>query len=140
MARVFWDAMLFIYLLEDDRRYSPRVEELARRMDERGDILCTSSLAVGEILAGWYRAGRSDTERVVDGIRAMQVQILPFTEQAALRFAELRGRNRLPAPDAIHLACAAEAGTDLFLTNDKALLRLHVPGVKFIGSLESNIL
>lgn len=140
MARVFWDAMLFIYLLEDDRRYRPRVEELARRLAERGDLLCTSALAVGEILAGWHRAGRADTQIVWEGLRAMQVDILPFTEGAAVRFAELRGRRSISSPDAIHLACAAEADTDLFLTNDKTLMRLHVPGVKFIGSIESDIL
>jgi hypothetical protein len=32
---------------------------------------------------------------------------------------------------------AAEAGTDLFLTNDKRLLGKIVPGIQFIASLDT---
>jgi hypothetical protein len=37
------------------------------------------------------------------------------------------------------LACAAQAGTDLFLTNDKNLLGKNVPGIQFIASLETQL-
>jgi len=46
----------------------------------------------------------------------------------------------LPAADAIHLACAAQAGTDLFLTSDKRLVGQIVPGVQFIAPLDTTLL
>jgi hypothetical protein len=42
--------------------------------------------------------------------------------------------------DAIHLASAAQAGTDLFLTNDKSLVGKIVPGIQFIAMLDTQIL
>jgi hypothetical protein len=40
------------------------------------------------------------------------------------------------SPDAIHLGTAAEAKTDLFVTNDKQLQRLTIPGISFIAGLD----
>jgi predicted nucleic acid-binding protein len=45
----------------------------------------------------------------------------------------------LPPADAIHLACAAQAGTDLFLTNDKRLVGKFVPGIQFIAGLDMQL-
>jgi predicted nucleic acid-binding protein len=47
---------------------------------------------------------------------------------------------KVSSADAIHLACAANAGTDLFLTNDKKLVGKVIPGIQFIVGLDSNIL
>ena len=52
MKRVFWDTMLFVYLLEWHPTYGPLVQTLLARSYERGDILLTSWLALGEMLAG----------------------------------------------------------------------------------------
>ena len=62
--------------------------------------------------------------------------ILPFDAACAPRYATIRTDRTIKAPDAIQLACAAAAGTDLFITNDDRLSRKHVPDVKFITSLE----
>ena len=35
MSRIFWDSMLFVYLLEGDPAYSTRAEYLLRRALER---------------------------------------------------------------------------------------------------------
>jgi hypothetical protein len=42
------------------------------------------------------------------------------------------------SPDAIHLSCAAAAGTDLFITNDTRLSNVSVPGIQFVVSLDSS--
>ncbi len=52
MSRVYWDTMLFIYLLENNRQFNPRVEAIFDRMLDRGDSLYTSYLSLGEVLAG----------------------------------------------------------------------------------------
>jgi len=55
-------------------------------------------------------------------------------------FGRIRAKYRTSAADTIHLACAATAGIDLFLTNDNQLPKLHIPGIKFIAGLDTNLL
>jgi predicted nucleic acid-binding protein len=140
MTRVFWDTNLFIYLLQSHPEHGRRVEYLRRRSLERRDELCTSALAVGEVLAGVYRdKTEEDAARVLAGIQRT-VNVLPFTAEAMDLFGRLRAKHRTSAADTIHLACAAVAGVDLFLTNDKDLVKLHVPGIKFIANFNSDLL
>ena len=67
-------------------------------------------------------------------------EVVPFTLEAADHYARIRGTLGIAPPDAIHLACAATAGTDLFLTNDKNLVGKVIPGIQFIAGLDSNII
>lgn len=66
-------------------------------------------------------------------------EVVRFTADTADHYARIRGSLKIASPDAIHLACAASAGTDLFLTNDKNLLGKIIPGIQFIASLETNL-
>jgi len=50
--RVYWDTMLFIYLLEANPIFGERVERFFESMVRRGDELCTSVFTVGEVLTG----------------------------------------------------------------------------------------
>jgi predicted nucleic acid-binding protein len=140
MTRVFWDTMLFIYLLQDDPEFGERVRHLRTRSLQRGDEICTSALAVGELLAGVYR-DKSEAEaiRVRDGIVRSGVRILPFDLAASTRFGSIRARYRTSAADSIHLACAVTASVDLFLTGDEGLLKLHVDGIKFIAGINTDL-
>ena len=141
MSRVFCDTMLLIYLLEGNPAYRPRADALLARSRRRGDALFTSCLAVGEVMAGVERfeqplkavAARESLEEI--GFR-----FLPFDPNAMRPFSLLRGREKLKVADAVHLACAASAGIDLYLTGDLQLLRLDVPGVQFIADFNSSIL
>jgi hypothetical protein len=40
----------------------------------------------------------------------------------------------------MNLACAASARVDLFLTGDKQLMKLNVPGIQFIADFENPII
>ncbi len=141
MTRVFWDAMLFIYLFQRDPAFSGRVAQLRKRSLQRGDEICTSALAIAEVLAGAYRdKSPDDAATIRGGIHAAGIKVLPFDSSTMDSFARIRAQHRTSAADSIHLACAATAGVDLFLTGDKQLLKLHVPGIKFIAGLDTNLL
>jgi len=60
MSLVYWDTMLFAYLFEGHPEFHDKVADIARRMEERGDTLCTSIFTVGEVLAGPSRTQRWD--------------------------------------------------------------------------------
>lgn len=141
MSRIYWDTMLFIYWLEDHPQFAKRVGAIRSRMEERGDQLITGSFTFGEILAGAYRKGA--TQVAADSRRLLQEvvsEVVPFTIETADHYARIRGTLGVPPADAIHLASAAHAGTDLFLTNDKRLVGKFVPGIQFIGALETQLL
>jgi predicted nucleic acid-binding protein len=137
MSRVFWDSNLFIYLFEQHPLFSAGVKSLLARMGVRGDQLFTSALSVGEVLVKPYEAG--DLGRWNQYEKAMQeaATILPFDLPAARHFSRLRANrtHRVRPPDAMQLACAGNAGMDLFLTNDARLHAMQVDGIHFITSV-----
>jgi len=141
MSRIYWDTMLFIYWLEDNPRYSDRVQRIFERMRERQDQLFTSTFTVGETLVGFHKRGAIEAAaRVRDFFRQGFVEVIPYTLETADLYADIRARIGVSSIDAIHLACAAAAGTDLFLTNDKDLVGKIIPGIQFIAGLDSSIL
>ena len=141
MSRVYWDTMLFIYWLEDHPQYAKRVGAIRSRMEERGDQLITSAFTFGEILAGAYRKGATQVATESRPLlKEVVSEVVPFTIETADHYAKIRGKLGVAPADAIHLACAAQAGTDLFLTNDKRLVGKIVPGIQFIASLEMQLL
>ena len=141
MSRIYWDTMLFIYLLEDHPVYSPRPRQLLERAYKRRDSLYTSYLALGEVMAGaektqWPRKALTVTEV----IKEMGFSFLPFDGGAVTPFSILRAGHKLKIADSIHLACAASAGIDLFLTGDKQLTKLDIPGIQFIADFNNPLL
>ena len=138
MSRVYWDTMLFIYWLEEHPVFAKRVDEIHHRMEERRDQLITGAFTVGEVLAGPYRKATSQRlDDVRRRLRNVVADIIPFTLETADRYARIRGTLRVSPADAIHLASAAQAGTDLFLTNDRQLLGKIVPGIQFIATIDT---
>ena len=141
MSRIFWDSMLFIYLVEGHPGYRNRAKHLLQRAQERGDSLYTSHLVLGEVLAGAAKSpDQTKPAAVRSALDAMGFTYLPFGEGAVMPFSRLRAQTRLKIADSIHLACAASAGIDLFLTGDKQLVGLHVPGVQFIADFNTPLL
>lgn len=137
MSRIFWDTNLFIYLFEDYGRHSEQVVQLRKKMLERGDELITSALTMGEILAGPQRSGNENlSQEYEEAIRSAAI-VVNFDLAAARTYARLRAQpRRIAPPDAIQLSCAASAGVDLFLTNDKRLHTVRMDGIHFITSVD----
>jgi len=141
MSRIYWDSMLFIYWLEDNPLFSKRVAAAHGRMQERRDELITSAFTLGEVLAGAYRKGMAQRANQVRSLLlSLIAEVVPFTTDTAEHYARIRGTSGVRAADAIHLACAAQARTDLFLTNDAALIGKVIPGIQFIVGLDSGVL
>lgn len=137
MARVFWDTNLFIYLFEHNPDWSPRVIDLRRKMLARADTLITSWLTVGEVLTKPKEVGNAILQKTYTNFfTGGSVELIAFELEAARRYSEIRSRARVRPADAIQLACAAAADTDLFVTNDGRLSGLVISGVTFITGIE----
>jgi predicted nucleic acid-binding protein len=136
MSAVFWDTNLFIYLWEDFGKLSGQVLALRSRMLTRGDELLTSAMTLGEILVKPIQSGDAKAVAYYQNLIATTATVIPFAEKAAIVYARLRADRSLRAPDTIQLACAAAAGTDLFITNDARLHSMQIPGIQFIVPLD----
>jgi len=141
VSRIYWDSMLFIYMLEANPIFGPKVRRILNQIVSRGDVLSTSVFSIGEILTGPRRRGS------VPGVDAVKkyflsgaVEILPFSEATADRYSVIRAATRVSQADGIQLASAAEAGTDVFFTNDSALRKLSIPGIKFFADLDGKVI
>ena len=135
MSKVFWDTNLFIYLIEDSDARAGRVAQLYERMRERGDVLFTSALTLGEVLVKPLERGDEEFQARFERAIVAGASVLPFDTSAARHFASIRADRSIRAPDAMQLACAASAGMDLFITNDDRLSRKVVRGIQFIQPL-----
>jgi predicted nucleic acid-binding protein len=141
MSRIYWDTMLFIYLVERHPTYRQRVENLLVRARQRGDALFTSYLALGEVMAGAEKSPYpAKAQAIKETLREMGFTYLPFDAGAVEPFSTLRSKQKLKIADSIHLACAASAGIDLFLTGDQQLTKLDVPGIQFIADFNNPLL
>jgi predicted nucleic acid-binding protein len=136
VSKLFFDTNAFIYLLEDYEPFSSMVDAVWRRMIQRDDKLVTSAMTLGELLVKPTELGQASLIEQYDRTIRSRAQVIAFDASVASRYASLRSTHNIRNADAIQLACAAHFGVDLFVTNDKRLHRLDVPGIGFIAPLE----
>jgi len=136
VSRVFWDTNLFIYLMEGAGPQSEQVARIRERMLEREDELCTSTLTLSEVLVKPVEQGDTALRQRYGDVLSRTARLIAFDREAARRYAEIRLIRGIRPPDAIQLACAAQADVDLFITNDDRLSRFTVPGIQFLVSLD----
>jgi predicted nucleic acid-binding protein len=140
MSKIYWDTMLFVYWLENHPVHAKRVQHILSKMEERQDRLCTSTFTAAEVLVGPYKIGDfAMAKKIREVFESPFVEILQFNLPAADLYARIRAQHGVSPADAIHLACAAQAGTDLFLTNDAALSGKVIPGIQFIAQMNTNL-
>jgi uncharacterized protein len=137
VTKIYWDSNLFIYLFEENPRFVERVRELRSRMLERGDLLFTGTLTVGEVLV---KPVEKRDIRMIAAYRdffnnSSAIHLVALDVRAAEHYAAIRADRGISHADAIQLACAAAAGIDLFITNDERLHGKIIPGIKFVTSL-----
>jgi uncharacterized protein len=136
MSRIFWDTNLFIYLFEGYGSLSQMTQRLRRKMLQRGDELLTSTFTVGEVLVKPTKAGDHALSMSYERAIASNALLVTFDRMAAREYASIRLDRTIKPPDAIQLACAAAARTDLFVTNDSRLQSKQISGIQFIVALD----
>lgn len=136
MSKVFFDTNVFIYMFEGLEPNRSRMLEIRKRMLERGDRIVTSAMTLGEVLVKPTKLAQTSLIEQYDRAIRSSAQVVTFDASVAWRYASLRATHTLRSADAIQLACAAHFGVDLFVTNDKAMHKLNVPGIGFIAPLD----
>ena len=80
-------------------------------------------------------------ERAGEGLGEFgdRVRLVPFTAETAGRYAVIRAIQRFSHADSMQLACAAQAGVDLYLTGEPELAGKLVPGIQFIAGVDGAV-
>jgi predicted nucleic acid-binding protein len=126
------DTQIFIYFIEEERRFLPLVKPLFEAIDGGDLVGVTSGLSLMEVLVVPYRSGNS---ALADRYESL------LTNSRGLRFievdrrllkvaAQLRATLKLKPPDAIQVAAALVGDCKSFLTNDRRIS--VVPGLKIL--------
>jgi predicted nucleic acid-binding protein len=136
VSKVFLDTNFFVYMFEGREPFRSRVLAIRKRMIDRGDRIVTSAMTLGEVLVKPAKLGQASLIQQYDAAIRASAQVVGFDASVASRYASLRATHRIRNADAIQLACASHFGVDLFITNDKGLHKLNVPGIGFIAPLE----
>lgn len=126
------DTQVFIYFIEEERRFLPLLKPLFEAIDHGDLVGVTSGLSLMEVLVVPYRSGNS---ALADRYEAL------LTNSRGLRFievdrrllkaaAQVRARFKIRPPDAIKMAAALLGNCNSFLTNDRRIPT--VPGLKIL--------
>ncbi len=133
MSRIFWDTNIYIYLFEGHKVFGPEAQRQRRKMLERGDLLITSAITLGEIQVPARKANDLELAQLSRKLIVESSTILCFDEKSADAYAEIRKETPVRGADALQLACASANEIDLFVTNDARLHTLKkIPGIGFI--------
>ena len=132
MTRFFWDTNVFIYLLDAKGEWNEAARSLRTSMKQHGIQLVTSTMTLGEMQVGAKKAGDEAMASQYKTAILRTATVVPFDENAASHYAQIRATTTVRGPDAIQLACAAAHGVELFVTNDTRLQKARVVGVHFI--------
>ena len=130
--KVYLDANIFIYLLEE---VSPWVSPLQGGFSglEAGEwVAVTSGLSLAECLVRPFALGRDDLAKVYRLALSPRsyLDIASIDIDVLVSAARLRAQLGFKLPDAIHVATALMQGCTAMLTNDAGFRR--APGIKIL--------
>lgn len=125
--RVYFDANIFIYLLEGNEVFEPAVSVLRDLIAEEQITVTSSDLVYTEVLAHKRLVGDTAAIEHIIGFVG-NFEIHRVTQEVTIHAGILRGETGMKTPDALHVAGAIHNGSDVLLTND--------PGIKTPNSLQ----
>jgi len=129
--------MLFIYRFDGRSPNFGAADTIFRKLPRLGYSLMSSLFVQGELLVHPLRNDDQFTAARVNNLFASEtIDLVAFDSEAMHRYAALRAATRVKPLDALHLACAARGGADIFVTNDTKLHSLQVPGLGRIVGLD----
>jgi predicted nucleic acid-binding protein len=121
MSTYYLDSNLYISVLSKDR-VSALVVELFSKAESKKVQLTSSALVYGEVLNAGSAANHNDVVQFLD---VLPVTYAPLDKLIMVQAAKLRIENTaLKLPDAIHLATAIIGQCDMFLSEDKQLVKM----------------
>ena len=126
------DTAVFIYFIEEDRRFLDIVKPVFTAIDRGVLEGATSGLTLLEVLVAPYRADNLPLAERYEALltRSRGLRLVDLDRPVLKSAALLRARVRLKPPDAIQVAAALAARCTAFLTNDRKIPAM--PGLRIL--------
>jgi predicted nucleic acid-binding protein len=127
---VYLDTNIWIYAYENDPVLGPLARLLFHDLRSGKHHLASSLFVLGELLV--LPTQKQNAFALASYPRlfaATEMALLPYNAAAAQTYAEIRAAQRLKPLDALHLATAAAAQVDLFVTHDTKILPRTIQGI-----------
>ncbi len=131
--RIALDSNVFIYVLGQSSTWSEPAIAILRQLEDGRATGVASVICLSEVLTypfGISEAMGEDAQLFMEGLEG--IDYTPVNEEVAIQAARLRAQYgaKLSTSDAIHLASAVVERADVFVTNDHALLKLKLDGLR----------
>lgn len=120
--RVYLDANVVIHLAEGSKSHAAALAAFMADLRGQSFTAVTSALTLAELLAPALRQDRwSEAKRLRAFVEEGPIEMIDPTREAFAEAARTRSEFDLSTVDALHVACAVEAGCTIFLTQDQAI-------------------
>ncbi len=123
--RVFLDTAPIIYYLQRDEMYFEKMKHIFIQLRKKQIEFVSSDITIAEYCVFPYRTGDQKLLEQFDKfIQIADVDIIHNSEEVAKKSAQIRARYpAFKMMDSLQIAFAFCGGCDLFLTNDKQLVK-----------------
>jgi predicted nucleic acid-binding protein len=127
---VYLDTNIWVYDQENNPIFGASARDFMQALHVGNHRIAGSLFVLNELLV--LPTKRNDIFTIAKYRKlftSTKLDLLPYTLASAQTYAELRAFDRVKQLDALHLATAAAAKVDLFVTHDIKLLSLTVRGI-----------
>lgn len=121
-SKIYADTSVFIYTLESHPEYWLLLQPLWLQFERKLVDIYTSELTLLEVLVNPIK---QKDELLINDYQNLlldtNIQLIPINQSILKEAANIRAKNKIKTPDAIHVATALNFNCDVFLTNDLGL-------------------
>lgn len=119
---IYCDSVILMYFFDHTGPFNIRATIRLGTLAAAGDRIAVSDLVRLECRVKHVQAADKAKLAVFDAFFARpDIRVVPITAAVFDRATNIRAAHRFKLADSLHLAAAAEAGCDRFLTNDTRL-------------------
>jgi predicted nucleic acid-binding protein len=127
---VYLDTNIWVYAYENDPKFGSSSRQFMQNLRSGKHRIAGSLFVLNELLVLPTRNADAFTIASYRRLFAPpNLELLPYTLNCSQTYAQLRAFDGIKPLDALHLATAAAARVDLFVTHDVKLLSRTVPGI-----------
>ena len=123
--KLYLDSSIFIYHFENNKIYSPYTTKVFTAVEQGGTVIGCSTILFSEITPLIFKSKNKEILAIYSMLDCspLFLCIINVTKEIALKAGEIRADYGFSTPDSIHLASAVVGEFDMFITNDKDLLK-----------------
>ncbi|MBU1104588.1 type II toxin-antitoxin system VapC family toxin [Candidatus Parcubacteria bacterium] len=122
---LYLDSSIFIYHFENNKEFSPYTTTIFNVAEQENAVIGCSAILFSEITPPIFKTKNKEILAIYSSLDCspLFLRIIDLTKEVALKAGSIRAEYGFSTPDSIHLASAVIGEFDVFITNDKDLLK-----------------